>query len=1158
MKNVQIHVQRSAHMRMAERLRFAMKDLGKRRMMTAFNVAAVLIAVVYLLIPAFYGLSIYRYQQSVLDDSLPTLIVASCPDVSDERLRFTNERIGCIAGLADARLAFAKVELNVKLSLDSRSSIDVPVEGTIPDDPALSASRLVWGRPVKGGVAHEIVISENFFKKVGGSLGTTGPTPSSIFLQVSRTVSGQSQSHTLPLEIVGVFGYQTADKIYAPLELVQQLDQWCSNKITSIGDPSQRPDVTYPHCFAYVPREYRQRVEDEAKQLNVALQLEGEVTVYDASEDVWAAVEANDGDVSLAAVKEAVEAVGGEAYPVRTLEWAAPGRTYTVVALSPDDPRWRNTSTQHAPGFGEAVSKGTDARQAHFPPELVKIVGEFDAPGRGDFYCLPETLEWLAFDYAHCFLVRRDAITETRDVGTALRWESEKPSSVTPDQPLCWAIYDVREPQGSAGTGQTSRKEPHGPAATILGSDEAIGIERPQVASMEAPVDTLISQLKSTWPEAGAGAVFDGSVRVAPLENTAVFVSTRVIPDELFDLLSSDHSKAGGWEICQARCIRIGMSTGGTTDADLWVDGRKVHVVATLPGSSLLLLLPESSRMWLCPTAQKSGLACWGDWRRSEEIRKFGADQRELTYLRHAALPTVYSRFCERDLVPSRSPLTGDNRKFTLTEVYTLSVGATSGGQRLASVCATPMAAGMLPKSECSSAVLLNGPRDATIEAGGYRQNVRLQHSNRLPADIAVLDEPTFRRLSFEAAKSAGELSTGGSSNAAIHFPILRYEKAMQELAVIGFRMSPLVPIREQSLLKFRVTDTQQNNGRVGQNLVRVLAMTKPTFAALVPALPTAAELSGATVLQASSPSDPQRFEAELLQGRWLSGDSRNEIILPASKAENVIHGRDLRGCVGAIVDVQFRRDKRVAASEPALTLPLKVVGIVQSESAVVPLDLLRDIALWSDGKIVFNDTKMTFETPSAIYVRRGHVRCNVHATDVDSVEPLVTRLQGMGYRTEDSLADQQGLRRLGQALSFVVGVFALGCLLIAGKMIIVTTMMNVHTKRWEIGILKAHGMRTSTILSIFALQGAIIGAAAFAIGGGLVVVLEPVLRNWIGASFKIPMHAVVSGSLCSFDSAWLLATALAVALLLSTLGVMLPATRAAAKLPVETLQRRE
>ena len=109
MMNVQSHARRTAHMRLAERLRFAIKDIGKRRMMTAFNVAAVLIAVVYLLIPAFYGLSIYRYQQSVLDDSLTTLIVASCPDVSDEQLRFTNERIRSIAGLPDARLAFAKV-----------------------------------------------------------------------------------------------------------------------------------------------------------------------------------------------------------------------------------------------------------------------------------------------------------------------------------------------------------------------------------------------------------------------------------------------------------------------------------------------------------------------------------------------------------------------------------------------------------------------------------------------------------------------------------------------------------------------------------------------------------------------------------------------------------------------------------------------------------------------------------------------------------------------------------------------------------------------------------------------------------------------------------------------------------------------------------------
>jgi ABC-type antimicrobial peptide transport system permease subunit len=267
---------------------------------------------------------------------------------------------------------------------------------------------------------------------------------------------------------------------------------------------------------------------------------------------------------------------------------------------------------------------------------------------------------------------------------------------------------------------------------------------------------------------------------------------------------------------------------------------------------------------------------------------------------------------------------------------------------------------------------------------------------------------------------------------------------------------------------------------------------------------------------------------------------------------------KPLREVIGAQADVRFRRQKQIAASEPALTLPLRVVGVTQGESSLAPLELLRQIALWSESKVVLNEAKGTFEAPSAIYERRGHVRCNIHAVDVAAVEPLVAMLRKQGYHTEDSLADQAGLRRLGQALTFVVGAFAGGCLLIATIMIVVTTMMNVHTKRWEIGILKAHGMTTGAILSIFALQGAVIGVCGFLLAAGLATGLEPLLRRWIAGSFKLPMETIVTGSLCSLESAWLLAVALTAALALSTCGVMFPAARAAARLPVETLQRRE
>ena len=325
-----------------------------------------------------------------------------------------------------------------------------------------------------------------------------------------------------------------------------------------------------------------------------------------------------------------------------------------------------------------------------------------------------------------------------------------------------------------------------------------------------------------------------------------------------------------------------------------------------------------------------------------------------------------------------------------------------------------------------------------------------------------------------------------------------------------------------------------------------------------VPGLRIEAELEGRLTLEASSAADPRRFDAGLTHGSWLTGRSKSEVILPAAKVRQIAQGLKNDEVVGRVVEIRFQRRKRIAAAEPELVLPLKVVGIVDGDSAQVPLELLRQVSLWADGATVFNEAKMEFEAPAAIYARRGHVRCNIYATDLASVKPLVGALRKMGYHTEDRLADQQGLRRLGQALGFVVGAFGFGCLFVAGKMIVMTTMMNVQTKRWEIGILKAHGMRTRSILSIFAMQGALVGVAACVLGVGFVAIFEPVLRDWIRDSFQIPMDTIIAGSFWSLESAWFVMASIVAALLLSTIGVALPALGAAAKLPVETLQRRE
>src|SRR5690348_6405512 len=87
------HYPRLRGMRLSQRLRYAVADLRQRLGMTALNVVAIALPVVYLLLLGFYGWVLYGYQRALLDESLGTLVVASCDDVNDPTRRFTEAKL---------------------------------------------------------------------------------------------------------------------------------------------------------------------------------------------------------------------------------------------------------------------------------------------------------------------------------------------------------------------------------------------------------------------------------------------------------------------------------------------------------------------------------------------------------------------------------------------------------------------------------------------------------------------------------------------------------------------------------------------------------------------------------------------------------------------------------------------------------------------------------------------------------------------------------------------------------------------------------------------------------------------------------------------------------------------------------------------------------
>lgn len=800
---------RMPRMSFLTRLHYALSDLRRRLGTTALNVAAVSVAVVYLMLFGFYGWVIYHYQQTVVEGSLPRLIVARCADVNDPLARFTARTLNRISRFDEVELAFPKVELGVKLNCQGGTELAATAEGTVPGDPALSPNRLVWGSACDGGAARQAVLSQGLFARLGGRCIARGPEPRHLNLQVSRTVSGAVQSQILSLRVVGLLHDQAAEKIYLPLALVEALDQWCSHKIDGLSDADGRltvPEPRYASCLAWSPQDQTTQARTaEAQGLRIRIEREMESNVLDVQGDVWAQVHVSADALSAPQRNALVRLPAGcEVRLARLQPLKRQGKTIRLVALSDADARWSFTPDGKCPPLGRAVAaRGGGGLAVPGTAGRIRVAGGAPAlPGDGDYYCSLET--WQQFAEG-----RRQALAPPRE------------------------IFAVR------------------------------------------------------------------------------------IPD-------------------------------------------------------------------------------------------------------------------------------------------------------------------------------------------------------------------------------------------------VQFQRERQRLAAVGIRLETVTAVREETFVRYRIQDADRQDGSLDAKLITVVGMSRPVFRDAVPHHAEQATIGGAAVtVEGSSAADLRRFEQPMLCGRWLAQRvEADEIVLPAWLARRAFPRRALHDCLGQVLHVRFHRRQRVSAG-PSLVLPLLVAGVVEGDTTFATFDFLRNVALWRQNNVVYNSTKNEFELPRDIYRRSGHVRCNIYARDQESVGPLVARLEAAGYRTENSLGEQAGLRKLAAALLLLIASFVLGCVGNAVITVAIATMMNVRAKLWEIGILRAHGAGAGDLLGILSIQGALIGSAAFVVGCAVVITGEPALRRLLDQAFRLPLTA--SGpSICSPSLAWLFALVFVVSASSSMIGVLVPAIRACRIAPVEALTRRE
>jgi putative ABC transport system permease protein len=166
-------------------------------------------------------------------------------------------------------------------------------------------------------------------------------------------------------------------------------------------------------------------------------------------------------------------------------------------------------------------------------------------------------------------------------------------------------------------------------------------------------------------------------------------------------------------------------------------------------------------------------------------------------------------------------------------------------------------------------------------------------------------------------------------------------------------------------------------------------------------------------------------------------------------------------------------------------------------------------------------------------------------------IDEVKTALTAAGY-TGTTVADQLGtFESVINGIVLVLNAFAIIALLAASFGIVNTLLMSVQERTREIGLMKAMGMGSGRVFSLFSLEAIFIGFLGSALGAIVAIGVGTAVSAQLAASLFSDLPGL---QLIAFDPVSILVTTVAV-MGIAFLAGTLPAARAARADPVESLR---
>jgi putative ABC transport system permease protein len=330
------------------------------------------------------------------------------------------------------------------------------------------------------------------------------------------------------------------------------------------------------------------------------------------------------------------------------------------------------------------------------------------------------------------------------------------------------------------------------------------------------------------------------------------------------------------------------------------------------------------------------------------------------------------------------------------------------------------------------------------------------------------------------------------------------------------------------------------------------------------------------TTLAGISPLSKDGGSFDDLQGRFFSSPQADEAILQVefakelSKQPNELIGKEIsiryaeRQAMPGISnsgasssESQSGQDSDSSTGFSIVTKEKKVavVGIVEGEPAAgyggvgngrifIPVEVAETLRAAQA-----NDLRDILRGGNA---RPGYGSLTARASSPSKVEGLESSIKSMGFATFSLLDATKNLRMFFVVFDQLLAIFGSLALAVATLGIVNTLMMAILERRREIGVLKALGADDRDVQQLFFVEAGIMGL----VGGAIGVVLGWIIDRGITIvlNFYLRRQNLPSATVFSLPW-WLSVVAIVIAVVVSLIAGLYPASRAARLQPVEALR---